>query len=59
VNNLQIDLMLEEEWWVLYVDGSSNPKAKGATIIVKGSQHILIEKSLQFSFKVSNNQVEY
>jgi len=43
----------------LYIDGSSNPKGAGASIVLEGPNDILIEKSLHFAFKTSNNQVEY
>jgi len=42
-----------------HVDGSSNPKGAGAGIVLEGLNDILIEKSLHFSFKTSNNQAEY
>jgi len=48
-----------EDQWTLYVDGSSNPKGAGADIVLKGPNDILIEKSLYFTFKTSNNQAEY
>jgi len=55
VNDLQHTL--EEDQWTLYVDGSSNPR--GAGVVLEGPNHILIEKSLHFAFKTSNNQAEY
>jgi len=48
-----------EDQWTLHVDGSSNPKGVGAGIVLEGPNDILIEKSLHFAFKTSNNQVEY
>jgi len=57
VNNLQHTP--EENLWTLYVGGSSNPKGTGAGIILEGPNDILIEKSLHFAFKTSNNQAEY
>jgi len=48
-----------EDQWTLHVDGSSNPKGVCAGIVLEGPNDILIEKSLQFAFKTSNNQVEY
>jgi len=44
---------------MLHVDGSSNPKGAGAGIVLEGPNDILIEKSLHFAFKTSNNQAEY
>ena len=48
-----------EDQWTLCVDGSSNPKGAGASIVLEGPNDILIEKSLHFAFKTSNNQAEY
>jgi len=45
--------------WLLSVDGSSNLKGSGAGIILEGPGDILIEQSLRFELKASNNQVEY
>jgi len=55
VNDLQH--IPEEDQWTLYVDGSSNPRGIGANIVLEGP--ILMEKSLHFAFKISNNQAEY
>jgi len=57
VNDLQH--ILEEDQWTLCVDGSLNPKGAGAGIVLEGPNDILIEKSLHFAFKTSNNQAEY
>ncbi|RDX85849.1 Retrovirus-related Pol polyprotein from transposon opus, partial [Mucuna pruriens] len=40
-------------------DGASNQKGSGAKIMLVGPDGVLIEKSLQFKFKASNNQGEY
>nr|XP_025647386.1 uncharacterized protein LOC112742363 [Arachis hypogaea] len=45
--------------WSLYVDGSSNPQGCGAGIILNDSHDNIIEYSLNFPFKESNNQSEY
>jgi len=45
--------------WLLLVDRSSNFKGSGAGIILEGPGDILIEQSLRFEFKASNNQAEY
>jgi len=57
VNDLQ--QTPKEDQWTLYVNGSSNPKGAGAGIVLEGPNDILIEKSLQFAFRTSNNQAEY
>jgi len=43
----------------MHVDGSSNPQGAGAGIVLEGPGDILIEQSLRFNFKTSNNQAEY
>ncbi|XP_068497465.1 uncharacterized protein [Phaseolus vulgaris] len=45
--------------WVLSVDGSSNQLGSGVGIILEGPNDMLIEQSLKFAFKASNNQAEY
>lgn len=45
--------------WLLSVDGSSNLKGSGAGVILEGPDDIIIEQSLIFEFKASNNQAEY
>ncbi|XP_072080968.1 uncharacterized protein [Arachis hypogaea] len=45
--------------WSLYVDGSSNPQGCGTSIILDDSHGNVIEHSLNFLFKASNNQSEY
>ncbi|XP_072087916.1 uncharacterized protein [Arachis hypogaea] len=52
---------LEEEfsYWTLFVDGASNPQGSGAGILLESPEGIILEHSLCFSFKASNNQAEY
>jgi len=57
VNDLQQTPI--EDQWTLHVDGSSNLKGVGVGIVLEGPNDILIEKSLHFAFKTSNNQAEY
>ena len=45
--------------WLLSVDGSSNLKGSRAGVVLEGPNDLLIEQSLRFEFKVSNNQAEY
>nr|KYP41659.1 Retrovirus-related Pol polyprotein from transposon 17.6 [Cajanus cajan] len=45
--------------WTLHVDGSSNQQGSGAGIILEGPGHVVVEQSLRFGFKASNNQAEY
>ncbi|XP_057444597.1 uncharacterized protein LOC130736831 [Lotus japonicus] len=45
--------------WVLSVDGSSNDTGSGAGITIESPDKMVIEQSLKFEFKASNNQSEY
>ncbi|RDX63400.1 rnhA, partial [Mucuna pruriens] len=45
--------------WFLLVDEASNPTGSGAGVILEGPNGVLIEQSLHFEFKASNNQAEY
>ncbi|XP_072087192.1 uncharacterized protein [Arachis hypogaea] len=50
---------IEDASWVLFVDGASNPHGSGAGILLENAEGVVIEHSLRFSFKASNNQAEY
>ncbi|MCI78084.1 gag-pol polyprotein, partial [Trifolium medium] len=41
------------------VDGSSNLRGSGAGVVLEGPDGVLIEQTLRFDFKASNNQAEY
>jgi len=43
----------------LSVDSSSNQQGSRAGVILEGPNGLLIEQSLKFAFKASNNQAEY
>ncbi|XP_057418338.1 uncharacterized protein LOC130712521 [Lotus japonicus] len=45
--------------WVMSVDGSSNDTGSGAGITIESPDKMVIEQSLKFEFKASNNQSEY
>lgn len=45
--------------WILSVDGASNVAGSGVGVILEGPDGVLIEQSLRFEFKASNNQAEY
>jgi len=45
--------------WLLSVDGSSKQQGSGAGVILEGPNGVLIEQSLRFVVKASNNQAEY
>jgi ribonuclease HI len=50
---------MDNKPWTLSVDGASNIRGNGAGVILEGPDGILIEQSLRFAFKASNNQAEY
>ena len=45
--------------WTLYVDGSSKGKGSGVGVILEGANDIVLEYSLKFDIKETNNQAEY
>ncbi|RDX74026.1 hypothetical protein CR513_46276, partial [Mucuna pruriens] len=45
--------------WYLSVDGSSNQARFGVGVVLEGPDGVLIEQSLHFDFRASNNQAEY
>lgn len=49
----------KEQPWTLSVDGASNMRGGGAGVVLEGPDGVLIEQSLRFAFKASNNQAEY
>ncbi|RDY08229.1 rnhA, partial [Mucuna pruriens] len=50
---------VEEGEWYLSVDGSTNQTGSGAGVILEGPGGVLVEQSLHFDFRASNNQAEY
>nr|KYP51935.1 Retrovirus-related Pol polyprotein from transposon 297 family [Cajanus cajan] len=59
VNEFAPSMLPESDLWTLHVDGSSNQQGSGADIILEGPGRVVIEQSLRFGFKTSNNQAEY
>jgi ribonuclease HI len=49
----------DKKRWMLSVDGSSNLRGSGVGILLERPDRVLIEQSLCFAFKASNNQTEY
>ena len=50
---------LEPNPWILFVDGASNIKRSRAGVILEWANGLILEQSLCFNFKETNNQVEY
>ncbi|RDX94533.1 pol, partial [Mucuna pruriens] len=61
VNELSPDERTTEEGSERYlsVDGSTNKAGSGAGVILEGPGGVLVEQSLHFEFRASNNQAEY
>lgn len=45
--------------WTLYVDGAVSQTGAGTGVVLEGLGRFLIEQSLIFKFRASNNQAEY
>ncbi|KAL0730434.1 hypothetical protein Bca4012_026527 [Brassica carinata] len=56
---LEQDLILPSQNWILHVDGSSTNKGSGAGIQIQSPRVELIRQSFNFDFAVSNNKAEY
>ena len=50
---------VEQQWWKLYVDGSSNDCGAGPRLMLVSPKGHKITCAFKFSFKASNNEVEY
>ena len=50
---------MELPTWKLYVDGLSNENGSGAGLMLISPENHRISSALQFTFKASNNEVEY
>ena len=48
-----------ENTWLVYVDGASNCRGVGASIILISPEEIRVEKSFKLGFQASNNEAEY
>ncbi|KAL0294165.1 UNVERIFIED_CONTAM: hypothetical protein Sradi_6900600 [Sesamum radiatum] len=49
----------KEQWWKLFVDGSSTLQGSGAGVTLETPQGDKIQYALRFSFDASNNEAEY
>nr|KYP31996.1 Transposon Ty3-G Gag-Pol polyprotein [Cajanus cajan] len=59
IAELTPSIPLEEQSWILHVDGSSNTKGSGAGIILEGPNDMMLELAIKFDFQATNNQEEY
>ncbi|KAL0298790.1 UNVERIFIED_CONTAM: hypothetical protein Sradi_6538800 [Sesamum radiatum] len=49
----------KQQWWKLFVDGSSTLQGSGAGVILETPHGDKIQYALRFSFDASNNEAEY
>ncbi|XP_014498730.1 uncharacterized protein LOC106759872 [Vigna radiata var. radiata] len=56
---VELPYAVDGHGWKLYVDGSACKTDGGAGIVLEGPNGIIIEQSIIFKFKASNNQAEY
>ncbi|RDX95639.1 Retrovirus-related Pol polyprotein from transposon opus, partial [Mucuna pruriens] len=59
LNIAEKEISTKKGEWTLLVDGSSNKKGSKARIIIEGPGRLIIEQSVCFGFRASNNQAEY
>nr|KYP36265.1 Pro-Pol polyprotein [Cajanus cajan] len=58
IAELTPSVSLEDQSWILHVDGSSNTKGSGAGIILEGPNDMMLELAIKFDFRATNNQAE-
>ena len=56
---LEQDLILPSQNWILHVYGSSTNKGSGAGVQLQSPTGELIRQSFSFGFTASNNKAEY
>ena len=56
---LEQDLILPSQNWIVHVDGSSTNKGSGAGVQLQSPTGELIRQSFSFGFTASNNKAEY
>ncbi|VFQ92783.1 unnamed protein product [Cuscuta campestris] len=55
----QADTRVEDDWWVMSIDGSSGSRSCGAGIVLITPENFRIYYAIRFQFRVSNNEAEY
>ena len=55
----QRDSLENSRWWRIYVDGAFNSKRAGTGVVIITPNDMVIEQSIWFNFKASNNEAEY
>ncbi|VFQ66030.1 unnamed protein product [Cuscuta campestris] len=55
----KIQTWVENDWWVMSIDGSSRARSCGAGIVLTTPENFRIYYAIRFQFRVSNNEAEY
>ncbi|VFQ71851.1 unnamed protein product [Cuscuta campestris] len=55
----QVGTRVEDDWWVMSIDGSSGSRSYGAGIVLITLENFRIYYAIRFQFRVSNNEAEY
>ncbi|VFQ86123.1 unnamed protein product [Cuscuta campestris] len=50
---------VEDDWWVMSINGSSGSRSCGAGIVLITAESFQIYYAIRFQFRVSNNEAEY
>ncbi|KAM1760275.1 hypothetical protein ACFX12_003165 [Malus domestica] len=50
---------LDKDFWILHVDGASNYKGSGASVVLVTPDGSMLEQAITLGFKASNNKAEY
>ena len=56
---LEQDLKLPSDNWILHVDGSSSARGSGIGVHLQSPTGELLQQSFRLGFKASNNEAEY
>ncbi|VFQ83045.1 unnamed protein product [Cuscuta campestris] len=55
----QADIRVEDNWWVMSIDGSLGSRSCGAGIVLITMENFQIYYAIRFQFRVSNNEAKY
>ncbi|VFQ89711.1 unnamed protein product [Cuscuta campestris] len=55
----RVETWVEDDWWVMSIDGSSGSRSCGVGIVMITPESFQIYYAIRFQFRVSNNEAEY
>ena len=58
-NAMKLETDMQDNWWILHVDGASNSQKNGAHLIFANPDGVIAEYALRFDFSAMNNMAEY